>query len=390
MASAEDVESKIEDGTEKSRRREWTVENIVEVLDNADSPARRAREDDITQALAKSKKDNDGLWAEFRKEHLTDYLEWNEYPQYIKDEAEELAENEQDPATFDDPPPIPEPDEPTYWEDVEDIIVDRYDRQMLDVVEALLANALVLVFENINNAPMLFIEGASGSGKTTAIRMMEPSHRDELLVRMDSLRSASFVSHSTDQDVEGTNDVLPMVKHRLLSVRELSKLFSGDPEKITEFWSELAGVGDGDGNMRATGAQGRRGYRGDYMFAFQGATTPLGPVAWNAMGTIGGRVLFHEALGDYDEAEMREGYWDREGELSERTDECRETVLEFIRTMWHIETDGYASVDWRSHDSWKPEENVQKAIVRFAHLIGLTRTPANREDEVRLDWAPAT
>lgn len=387
MASAEDVESKIEDDTEKSRRREWTVEDIVEVLDNADSPAQRAREDDITQALAKSKKDNDGLWAEFKKEHLTDYLEWNEYPQYIKDEAEELAENEQDPATFDDPPPIPEPDEPTYWEDVEDIIVDRYDRQMLDVVEALLANALVLVFENINNAPMLFIEGASGSGKTTAIRMMEPSHEDELLVRMDSLTSASFVSHSTDQDVEGTNDVLPMVKHRLLSVRELSKLFSGDPEKITEFWSELAGVGDGDGNMKATGAQGRRGYRGDYMFAFQGATTPLGPVAWNAMGTIGGRVLFHEALGDYDEAEMREGYWDREGELSERTDECRETVLEFIRTMWHIETDGYASVDWRSHDSWKPEENVQKAIVRFAHLIALTRTPANREDG---EWTVGT
>ena len=366
---------------------EYDVEHIIEVLEEADSPAQRARDDDITQALAQSKKDNDGLWADFKKNHLSDYLDWNEYPQYIKNKAKELEENEENPTTSDEPPTIPEPDELTYWNDVEEIIVERYDRQMLDVVEALLANALVLVFEDLGNAPMLFIEGASGSGKTTAIRTMEPRQDDELLVRMDSLTSASFVSHSTDQDVEGTNDVLPMVKHRLLSVRELSKLFSGDPEKITEFWSELAGVGDGNGNMKATGAQGRRGHRGDYMFAFQGATTPLGPVAWNAMGTIGGRVLFHEVPGDYDEAEMRRGYWDREGELSERTDECREVVLDFIRTMWHVETDGYASVDWRSNDSWMPDENVKKAIARFAHLIALARTPANREDG---EWTVGT
>lgn len=358
-----------------------------------DDPS-RVYDEKVETALASSYDDGQ-LWAKFEGKWLTNGgpelpdVGYNSYVGRISGLSEEMeADEEGDKGETRGPPDIPEPDEPTYWDTVRECVLRNYDQEMLDVVEALCANATVLTLENIDNAPMLFAEGASGAGKSTAISFTEGAS-DELIIRSDDVTPAAFNSHSTDQEDEGENDLIPEIKHRVLSTSELSKLFSGDPDKIKEFWSTLASVGDGDGYIKSTGAQGRRGYEGDFMFAFQGATTPLGPVAWNAMGTIGGRVLFHEVVGEYGEASIRDSYWEHEKEPSQRKAECKRVVSEFLRTMWHEETDGYGSVEWRDHDGWEPDESVKNAITKFAHLISLARTPMNRDNETG-EWQAKT
>lgn len=362
-------------------------DTLSEVLEEDNG---RAWDDKVEHALAESKiTEGDDMWDRFCSTILTELegVRGGNYQSTIKGVASKL---ERERSTNCDqergPPTVPEPDEPVLWDTVEECVRRNYDQRMLDVVEALCANTLVLSFTNIDNAPMLIIEGASGAGKSTGINFMEGAS-DELLIRADSITSPAFNSHSSDQEVHGENDLLPEIRHRVLSVSELSKLFSGDVDKVKEFWSTMASVADGDGYVKATGSQGRRGYEGDYMFAFQGATTPLPPVAWNAMGTIGGRVLFHEVVGEYDEAAIRDEFWDHDKEPAQRKSECRQIVSEFLRTKWH-EAGGYGGIDWRDTDNWEPDDDVQHAIVKLAHLTAIARTPITTGDSG--DWEPQT
>ena len=151
--------------------------------------------DTIKHALAESKiTKGDDMYARFVSTMLSDLdgVGYNEYQSAIKETGEELlAERQSDSVEERGPPEVPKPDEPTDWETVQATVLRNYDEQMLDVVEALCANTLVLLFENVSNAPMLFVEGASGAGKTTVIAFMEGTS-DELLIRADSITSASF------------------------------------------------------------------------------------------------------------------------------------------------------------------------------------------------------
>jgi hypothetical protein len=166
-------------------------------------------------------------------------------------------------------------------------------------------------------------------------------------------------------------------------------MFSGNKEDIEELWSVLAGVGDGDGRQKATGNQGLRGYTGDHTFALQGATTYLKPHAWNAMGTVGGRVLFHEYDRDPNRAEYRANQYDHDKTETERFEETEEVVNNFLRTVWHEIADGYGSVNWRNTewrsedvDDWRSDnEDTEKATVILAELIAKARTPASRGEE---------
>ena len=309
----------------------------------------------------------------------SDSLNGNDFSAAIKKKTEEIVDsNSSNDVDGQGPPPVEEPDEPVYWEDVEDIALAHFDQHTLNMVEAVCANIVVLTFDNNASCPMLFLEGPSSSKKTTVLQMTEGTV-GELVQRVDSITSASFVTHSTDQadDEVGENDLLPMLRHRVLSVREMSTFFSGDADSLREIWSTLASVADGDGFEKATGSQGLRGYSGDYRFAFQGATTPLGPVAWNVMGNIGGRVLFHEAKADHNVSVIKRSVYSDGIPFDQMLGECRKVVSGFLRTVWHQHADGYASVNWESGDDWIPEDEVQNATVLLAKLVSHSRTPAN-------------
>ena len=56
----------------------------------------------------------------------------------------------------------------------------------------------------------------------------------------------------------------------------------------------LTTVLDGHGYIADSGTQGRRGYTGDYQFAWLGATTPLPPHVWKITAALGSRLFFYE------------------------------------------------------------------------------------------------
>lgn len=364
-----------------------TLRELLVDVDDPEVAEERAYHGTVKHALANSKiTDGDDLWRRFKGRILPDLdeVDYNAYQRAIKEEGERLQEERAERNGKDvlsQGPDLDDPEEPTGWDEVETVVLDNYGQETLDVLEAVVCNTVCLVFENLDNAPMLFIEGPSGAGKTTIISFTE-SVQDELVVRVDEVSPASFHSHDPDQAEHelGQQDLLPIIKNRVMSVREMSKLFAGNPDTIREFWSKLANVSDGEGDYRASGTQGLQSYEGDYMFAFQGGTTKLPPVAWNEMGKIGGRVLFHTFIGEHDVSVAKEQFFENETAPTVRKEACQEVTGEFLRTMWNAETDGYGSVDMRDR-FWPVDDEIKNALTLFAQLTSLARVPMNRDQE---------
>lgn len=362
-----------------------TLRELLVEVDDPEVAEKRAYHDTVKHALGESKiTDGDDLWKRFKGKLLADLeeVDYNAYQRAIKEEGERLQQERTERTAKEElaqGPDLDDPEEVTGWTQVGEVVLDNYGQETLDVLEALVCNIVCLTFDNLDNAPMLFIEGPSGAGKTTIISFTE-SVQDELVVRVDEVSPASFHSHDPDQAEHelGQQDLLPIIKNRVMSVREMSKLFAGNPDTIREFWSKLANVSDGEGDYRASGTQGLQSYEGDYMFAFQGGTTRLPPVAWNEMGKIGGRVLFHKFIGEYDTSVAKEQFFKDETAPKARKEECKEITGEFLRTIWTVETDGYGSVDMRDR-FWPIDDDVQRALTLFAKFTSLARAPMNQD-----------
>ncbi|MDB2274996.1 hypothetical protein PM022_10625 [Halorubrum ezzemoulense] len=343
----------------------------------------------VTDALAASYNANTRMFAQCQNELGELNVAYNPVLKKIRERGDEIEREENEEETEDrGPAEVEKPDREVYWDEVEEVVLRNFGQDALNTLEATCANMLSLVFTDIENSPMLFLEGSSGAGKSLVIKLTEGTN---IVVRVDDVTSASFVSHGgiEDDEEEGANDLLPLITHRNMSIREMGPMFSGNKEDIEELWSVLAGVGDGDGRQKATGNQGLRGYTGDHTFALQGATTYLKPHAWNAMGTVGGRVLFHEYDRDPNRAEYRANQYDHDKTETERFEETEEVVNNFLRTVWHEIADGYGSVNWRNTewrsedvDDWRSDnEDTEKATVILAELIAKARTPASRGEE---------
>jgi hypothetical protein len=61
---------------------------------------------------------------------------------------------------------------------------------------------------------------------------------------------------------------------------------------LTDTFSVLTRILDGQGYKTDTGAHGSRGYHGDYLFAWLGCTTPFPNNLWKIMSQLGSRLFF--------------------------------------------------------------------------------------------------
>lgn len=253
-------------------------------------------------------------------------------------------------------------------EDVQEVVTDRFDEDMWRVTEAILASHATLLIDSVDNCTGLVIVGESGAGKTTAIRFLEGL--DEQTYRSDEMTPASFVSHDASRSGEelAEVDLLPRIKHRTLTSRDMATWFSGEGDAIYSRMSRMAHLMDGEGLTRDSGSHGKRGYEGDdYRFTLIGATTPLSPRAWKVMGHTGQRFVFHEkSRTDADWESVREDVF---GDTSymERVRECREVVHRFLQTLWE-EHGGYKEVD-----TIDVTEDAGKALYYLAKVVRYSR-----------------
>src|SRR5262245_8541116 len=249
-------------------------------------------------------------------------------------------------------------------------IVERQFPELWPPVEATLATILAMVPEDVVNPPTCILVGPPSSAKTTVLDIV--GEIDDITYRSDRFTPKAFVTHAANVKKEQLDkiDLLPRVQYKTLLTPELAPIFRGDEKSLTDTFAILTAVLDGHGYIGDSGTQGRRGYTGDYLFGWLGATTPLPTRVWTVMAQLGSRLFF---LDMPPATPTREGLVaSHTGEISyrDRVATCHEILKEFLRQRLD-EYGGVRGVRW---DRAADATEVLNAIADYASLTARLRS----------------
>ncbi len=211
-------------------------------------------------------------------------------------------------------------------------VVECHFPQYWPAVKAGLATIATLLLEDNANPATLFYYGPPSSGKTTVVEILSRSPHHPITYRSDNFTPASFVSHKADVAEKKLTeiDLLPRIKHKCLLTPEMAPIFSGKEDVLHTRLATMTRVLDGQGLWTDTGAHGGRGYKGDYLFCWIGATVPLKGRVWDLMGHMGSRLLFWP-MPDGPTLTPDELVGANEGpSYRSRVEECQKVVFSFL------------------------------------------------------------
>jgi hypothetical protein len=242
--------------------------------------------------------------------------------------------------------------------------------------------ASLLLADNVNPVAVVYV-GPPAAGKTTVVNMFADH---ELTCVSDSFTPASFVSNAANVTKEqlAKVDLLPRIKHKVFITPELAPIFRGKEDELVKQFSVLTRVLDGQGYVTNTGTHGERGYRGDYLFAWLGCTTPLDSKVWRIMAQLGSRLFFLE-LGGAGEQKGMQGMLDQlkaahTGKpYNERLHECR-VIIHRLLSALDIERH-VRGVKW---DDTHDPSDVQDHLRNLAVLLAVMRSAPESEDEEQM------
>jgi predicted transcriptional regulator len=213
----------------------------------------------------------------------------------------------------------------------------------------------------------LVLQGVPGSGKTTTLdffRGFPFSHAT------DKFTPKAFVSHvaqKSEQELKRI-DMLPRIKDRVLITPDLTTLFGAAAEELKETFSILTRVLDGRGLTIDSGVYGTRGYEGDYMFTWIGATTPIPHSVWDLFGNLGARMYFMHVT-KKSKTTQRYVADVKEKTYRRKVDECNKATLRFLKGIWRKE-----KVEWNS--AGDPDSIIEKTV-QLAKLVTKLRGKIN-------------
>ena len=259
------------------------------------------------------------------------------------------------------------------YEQTKRIIVGNFDERIWFITDACLSVVATLLLEDIANPTGLNLIDSPSTAKTTILSWFYGI--EGITYKTDNFTPASFVSHSSNVRKEDLPkvDLLPRIQHRCIIVPELAPIFQKRKDDLIENISILTRVFDGQGLETDSGARGRRGYAGDYLFAWLGASTPLDFRVWRTMGKLGSRLLFLTVSdNDSHDERIQAILSDLRNQKSykDKVEECRKAIQDFLRFLW-IQTGGVRKVEWdRNRDNQVFVEN----IVKLSDLVAKARS----------------
>jgi hypothetical protein len=247
---------------------------------------------------------------------------------------------------------------------------------------------------NIKDCTLPFIGiilGPPSSVKTVTIELFRNCSNT---FYTDNFSAKSFVSHNTavSRDKLPNIDLLPKIKNSLFLTPELSPTFSKRYEELIEILGIITRIADGHGYESDTGAQGHRGYSGEYMFTWIGAAVDVPQKVHRLLGTLGPKLYFFRLYNRHNFNE--ENYLEKmkKGDrFKSNCDEIKEVLVEYLewfnrcpisvaaseKDKQSIETsDGEGEnniglkVKW---DSLNDDENALRIIIRLAQLLSRFR-----------------
>jgi hypothetical protein len=110
----------------------------------------------------------------------------------------------------------------------------------------------------------------------------------------DNFTAKSMVSHNSAIKREKLQDIdlLPKIRNKFFLTPELAPMFASREEDLLETLGIMTRILDGQGYENDTGAQGHRGYSGEYMFSWLGASVDIPHRVHKALSTLGPRLFF--------------------------------------------------------------------------------------------------
>ena len=131
----------------------------------------------------------------------------------------------------------------------------------------------------------------SGGNKTLSCDMVIPWPS---VYYTRNFTARAFVSHNTAVSKEDLCeiDMLPKIRFKLLLTPELTPLFSASEDELMENLGIITSVLDGKGYVSNSGAHGRRGYYGNYMFTWVGAAVDISYRVNKLLATLGPKLYF--------------------------------------------------------------------------------------------------
>jgi hypothetical protein len=218
--------------------------------------------------------------------------------------------------------------------DVQAAVRGHYREDIWQGIKAAIGLIASMSLQRRDNCAVLVFEGASGRGKSIIVRslMSNAEDTDPIVVRVDNFTAASFVSHAANRtrvELEGI-DLLPRIRNKVMLTKELAPVFRDDERSLRQNFARLTTVLDGNGYQSCSGSQGQRGYDGDYIFNWIGATTPIPEQTHRVMAQLGNRILFYEVAGQ--EASREELLrFSEQYQGGAAVEECRAAVGGFLQ-----------------------------------------------------------
>ena len=234
--------------------------------------------------------------------------------------------------------------------------------------------ASLLLADNVNPVAVIYVGGPSSS-KTTVADMFADH---PLTYVSDSFTPAAFVSHATNvsrSQLESV-DLLPRIQHKVFITPELAPIFRGKEDELAQRFSIITRVLDGQGLQTDSGAHGRRGHRGDYLFAWLGCTTPLEDRVWKVMAQLGSRLFF--LVTDSQQEVTVEDLVGSDEELpyKKRLAQCKRVVHQFLTALFAAQ--GVRGIPWTVAQD---PRNIREWIAQLAKLLAAMRSEPVREVE---------
>ena len=256
---------------------------------------------------------------------------------------------------------------------------------------------------NIKNLSLPFagiLLGAPSSLKTVIVELFRNSKNTYYT---DNFSPKSFVSHNSGLKEEQLKkiDMLPMIKDRFFLCSELSPMFTKKEEELNETIGLITRVLDGQGLVTNTGACGQRGYDGEHMFTWLGASVDVPNRVHKLMGTRGAKLHFLRLSKTKKNEDELLSTMDKD-DFIPKIKKIRRSLMEFLEWFERCplsedkengkvtRENNLIKIKW---DNEKDDEYTKRVIVRIGVLLGHLRavvTTWETQGSQGLDYSYAT
>lgn len=283
------------------------------------------------------------------------------------------------------------------YQDLKETIKESFP-EVWETIEIELAVKSILNIEDITLTFACIILGPPSSSKTVGIELLRDTPNT---FYTDSFSAKSFVSHNTSvsRDKLQQIDLLPKIRNKLFLSPELSPTFSKKDEELIEILGILIRVLDGKGYESDSGAQGHRGYTGEYMFTWLGAAVEISRRVHKHLSTLGPKIYFYrlskvsKSEDDYIRQLQGENFGDKFQKIKEKVIEYLDWFDRYPIEKFQNEQDEteneitpVVKIVWEKKDDRKTLEYIVKLAGLLAHLRGTLQTWETRETQ-GIDYA---